>query len=74
MQKENKRATYGIRSLKVHSKVYFRLYSKWVDYPEIRLAGKWLKDSGFEVGSRVTIIQEKSKLTILVDNTKFKPQ
>lgn len=43
-----------IRKLKVHAK-YQRRKNNYVLIPEIRLAGKWLGELGFEIGREVIV-------------------
>ena len=54
------------RKLKVLPKFFPRAWHKYVIFPEIRLAGKWLQDMGFTCGSFVTIAQQGNTLTITI--------
>lgn len=54
------------RKLKILPKPFPRACHKYVIFPEIRLAGKWLQDLGFNCGSFVTIAQEGNTLTITI--------
>jgi len=52
-----------VRSLKIQPKRRFNKYSQ-KDVPEIKLCGDWLKNLGFQLGSRVTVISMKNLLII----------
>lgn len=59
-----------VRTLKVYDKVFSRggrfmadHYS--INFPEIRLIGKWLLDCGFEPGQHIEVTTERNKLTII---------
>lgn len=58
----------GHRQLKVYRKHLSRSYHQYVIFPEIRLCGKWLQDMGFDCGQSVTVVHEKNKIIITVDN------
>ncbi|MBL7704420.1 MAG: SymE family type I addiction module toxin [Taibaiella sp.] len=65
----HKNRNVPLRTLKVyqkiilrHSRFYCRSYT--VQFPEIRLMGKWLADCGFKPGQHIWITQEAGKLTI----------
>ena len=58
----------GKRQLKVYSKYFERAYRESVVFPEIRLSGKWLKEMGFECGQIVTVIQERNRIILSVEN------
>lgn len=51
------------RKIKITQKYFPRVWED-VIFPEIRLAGKWLKDAGFNCGEFVTITQQGSSITI----------
>ena len=56
------------RKLKIYQKHQPRDWNKYAIVPEIRLAGKWLKALGFEIGKGIEVKQQKNKLTIkLID-------
>ncbi|HEY1038230.1 MAG TPA: SymE family type I addiction module toxin [Bacteroidia bacterium] len=55
------------RKLKIYPKYVARAY-KGVILPEIRLCGRWLESLGFIAGKSVTIIQEKNKIVITVQD------
>lgn len=67
MNKKNKKIE---RQLKIISKFQARAYHNSTIVPEIRLAGKWLRASGFEEGKQVNVTIQKNKLTITVDQEK----
>jgi toxic protein SymE len=48
----------------VYPKHESRAYSQYIIVPEIRLAGKWLMESGFEYGQNIKIEVENGKLVI----------
>ena len=54
------------RKLKVYPKFMQRSYHNNVVFPEIRLAGKWLADVGFECGKTVQVEVSESKLVITI--------
>lgn len=53
IQGKYKITTY--RNLTVSHKGFEKAYRKIVFFPEIRMAGKWLYDSGFEPGDKVLV-------------------
>ncbi len=55
----------GKRKLKVYPKAFPRANHNIVFFPEIRLSGKWLQDTGFDFGQEVTIQHEKDKIVII---------
>ena len=59
----------GKRNLKVYPKYFFRSY-RGVVFPEIRLCGKWLQETGFNVNDTVTIQHEKNKIVITIQESK----
>ena len=63
----------GIRQLKVFEKFFYRAYLG-VIFPEIRLCGKWLHDSGFSCGKVVTVTHENNKITITIDENPIEGQ
>ena len=64
MEQEKKITKNGERRLKVISKVFPRDYHRYVTFPEIRLSGKWLKETGFDCGQFVIVRHRKNKITI----------
>jgi toxic protein SymE len=53
------------RKLTVGYKFQNRAFHQLVQMPEIKLAGKWLKESGFEEGQQVKVIVQEKKLVIV---------
>ena len=51
--------------LTVGYKFQNRAFHQMVMIPEIKLTGKWLKESGFEEGQYVKVIVEDKKLVIM---------
>lgn len=66
---EGKQKHTGKRNLKVYRKYFFRSY-RGVVFPEIRLCGKWLQETGFNSGDIVTVQHEKNKIIITVEEPK----
>jgi toxic protein SymE len=64
MTHEEKNSISGEKRLKICSKYYPRENFRPVFFPEIRLAGKWLEDLGFECGEEVTVKYSEKKLEI----------
>lgn len=63
------------RKLTVGYKFQNRAYSQMVQMPEIKLTGKWLKQSGFEEGQQVKVIVRDKKLVIVpFDQDNRQPQ
>jgi len=58
------------RQLKIVTKHQHRSYHQIIRVPEIRLVGKWLRESGFEEGKYVSITVENNKLTIVLNEEK----
>jgi len=48
------------RTLKIH----VQPNGRFVSYPDIRLAGKWLMDQGFMVGDYVRVMYRKNLIVI----------
>lgn len=57
----------GERQLKIYPK-YFARTNKDVILPEIRLCGKWLKESGFNSGQAVKVKYEMNKIVITIED------
>ena len=53
------------RKLTVGYKFQNRAFSQMVMMPEIKLTGKWLRESGFEEGQQVKVIVQEKKLVIV---------
>lgn len=53
------------RKLKVGYKFQNRAFHQMVKMPEIKLSGKWLRESGFSEGQEVRIEVENQKLIIV---------
>lgn len=68
MGQEKKFRQAGKRQLKVYAKSFPRDLNKYVSFPEIRLSGKWLLDTGFFSGQSVTIRHSKNKIIITIDS------
>lgn len=62
-----KKITKTHRQLTIYTKFQLRSYSKNVKIPEIRIAGKWLRESGFEEGKRINIKVAQNKLIITLE-------
>jgi len=60
----------SVRKLKIVSKYQPRDYHQCVFVPEIRLCGKWLKESGFEEGMYVNIEVQNNRLIITLNGEK----
>ncbi len=66
----NKQKKLPVRRVSVYGKAFPRAYGRYVYYPEIRLAGKWLQEAGFKITMKVKISCEYRKLIITVDTRK----
>ncbi|MFT5668104.1 MAG: toxic protein SymE [Vicingaceae bacterium] len=66
-EKKNIKTT---RLLKIISKTQPREYHKYVCVPEIKLVGKWLRNSGFKEGEFVKVEVRKKKIVITLDEEK----
>jgi hypothetical protein len=53
------------RKLRVGYKYQNRAFQRMVMIPEIKLTGKWLKESGFEEGQDVKVTVADKKLVIV---------
>lgn len=62
-----KKSHHGKRRLKIYPKYFQRSYQAVV-FPEIRLCGKWLQDSGFTYGQEVTVLHTQNKIIITTQN------
>jgi len=54
----------SIRNLTVSHKSFERAYRRLVFFPEIRLAGKWLLECGFEPGDHVVVTVRRNQITL----------
>ncbi|AZA50101.1 type I addiction module toxin, SymE family [Chryseobacterium carnipullorum] len=52
---QNKYKLFRNRNLTVSHKCFKRSYSGHVFFPEIRIAGKWVQECGFEAGDKVLV-------------------
>ncbi|MCM4162452.1 hypothetical protein DHC50_02470 [Arenibacter sp. A80] len=68
LEKEKNTLPTGRRQLKIYQKFIPRCYQEHVIFPEIRLCGKWLREIGFECGRKVTVVHEKNKIVITVND------
>ena len=67
-QKDNQQIEQkGNRHLTIQYKSISRPQGPCATFPEIRLMGNWLQKLGFEIGRKVTVIQEINKLTSTLD-------
>jgi toxic protein SymE len=51
----NKYKEFRNRNLTVFLKSFSRAYGKTVFFPEIRIAGKWVQQCGFQPGDRILV-------------------
>ena len=58
-----------MKKIKIQPKHRKRTYDEII-IPEIRIEGKWLKDSGFEEGRYVSVEVELNKLIITLNEEK----
>ena len=58
-----------MKKIKIQPKYRERTYDRII-VPEIKMEGKWLKDSGFEHGKYVSVNVHPNKLTITLDGEK----
>nr|WP_306552699.1 SymE family type I addiction module toxin [Chryseobacterium sp. WG23] len=54
----------SIRNLTVSHKSFERAYRRVVFFPEIRLAGKWLLECGFEPGDKVLVTVRRNQIIL----------
>lgn len=54
----------SIRNLTVSHKSFERAYRRLVFFPEIRLAGKWLLECGFEPGDHVVVTVCRNRIVL----------
>ena len=74
MTQEKKISKNGERRLKVISKAFPRDYQRYVRFPEIRLSGKWLRDTGFDSGQFVIVSHKKNEITITLQEESEKKE
>jgi toxic protein SymE len=67
MKQERNSQPTGKRRLKVYHKFFSRAYYKFKLFPEIRLSGKWLEETGFKMGQVVIVRHEKNKIVITLE-------
>lgn len=58
-----------MKKIKIQPKHRKRTWDEIV-VPEIKMEGKWLKDSGFESGKYVSVYVQANKLIITLDGEK----
>jgi len=58
-----------MKKIKIQPKHRKRTWDQIV-VPEIKMEGKWLKDSGFEQGKYVSVDIQQNKLTITLNEEK----
>lgn len=63
LARRRKSAVGTVRRAKVHARTC-RLESGYVDYPLIRLSGRWLDDAGFLQGQRFEVEVSEGKLVL----------
>ncbi|MGG5207691.1 SymE family type I addiction module toxin [Chryseobacterium sp. MIQD13] len=61
---QNKYKLFRSRNLKVFRKSFARAYYREVFFPEIRIAGKWVQDCGFEAGDRVAVTVSRNRIIL----------
>ena len=54
----------SITNLTVSHKSFARAYRRLVFFPEIRLAGKWLLECGFEPGDHVVVTVRRNQIIL----------
>ncbi|MBT2619349.1 MULTISPECIES: SymE family type I addiction module toxin [Chryseobacterium] len=52
------------RNLTVSHKSFERSYHRQVFFPEIRIAGKWVLECGFEPGDRVVVKVQRNQIIL----------
>ncbi|WP_180277247.1 SymE family type I addiction module toxin [Chryseobacterium sp. 52] len=52
------------RNLTVSHKSFVRSFRRHVFFPEIRIAGKWVQECGFEAGDRVAVTVCKNQIVL----------
>lgn len=64
MQQEQNTHTAQKRKLKVYERCFSRAYQDLAKFPEIRLIGKWLHNTGFHCGKNIAVHYEQNKIVI----------
>lgn len=52
------------RNLTVSRKYFLRSYHRHTLFPEIKIAGKWVQECGFEVGDKVAVIVSENQIIL----------
>jgi toxic protein SymE len=52
------------RNLTVFLKSFSRAYGKIVYFPEIRIAGKWVQQCGFQAGDKILVSVSKNQIIL----------
>ncbi|WP_084694545.1 SymE family type I addiction module toxin [Chryseobacterium vrystaatense] len=52
------------RNLTVSRKSFLRSYYRHALFPEIKIAGKWVQECGFEVGDKVAVMVSKNQIIL----------
>ncbi|MFP3831464.1 SymE family type I addiction module toxin [Chryseobacterium sp. SIMBA_028] len=60
----NKYKLFHNRNLTVSHKFFLRSYNRHVLFPEIRIAGKWVQECGFEAGDHVAVIVSRNQIIL----------
>ncbi len=55
------------RKMRIYKHYFPRAWSNYVVFPEIRLAGRWLMESGFVPGQRIRVTCEYERIVITPD-------
>ncbi len=58
------------RKLRVYNRFFTRAWNAYAIFPEIRLAGRWLLESGFTAGQSIRVTHEHGKIVITPDEVK----
>ncbi len=53
-----------IRKMRICNRYFDRKYGQQAVFPDIRLCGRWLKESGFTAGQYIHIAHEQHKIVI----------
>ncbi|UKB86312.1 type I toxin-antitoxin system SymE family toxin [Chryseobacterium sp. MEBOG06] len=52
------------RNLTVSLKSFSRAYGKIVYFPEIRIAGKWVEQCGFQAGDKILVTVSRNQIIL----------
>jgi toxic protein SymE len=52
------------RNLTVFLKSFSRAYGKIVYFPEIRIAGKWVEQCGFQAGDKILVTVSRNQIIL----------